>query len=195
MTWRRRLLRRLLWAGVLLGLVLLLIVVSGLRVGVRGRDLLTGNASRLGPRVLARKEGTMTRTLTLIVGIAIAASAFAPAALGEGRLAPLYPPSQVTTYREPIGHPPPRASMLDLANAAGGLRIHTLGKGLASYGDAAERAVPISATGGTTVATGSVDSGRDIDWPQVGIGFGLGIVLVIGVGLGVQALRGRPLAH
>jgi uncharacterized membrane protein len=34
MTWRRRLRRRLLWAGVLLGLVVLLATVSVVRVGL-----------------------------------------------------------------------------------------------------------------------------------------------------------------
>ena len=42
----------------------------------------------------------MTRTFTFIIGIAVAALALAPAALGEGRLAPLQPPSNVATYRD-----------------------------------------------------------------------------------------------
>jgi len=41
MTRRRRLRRRLIWAGALLGLVLLLATVSVLRVAVWTRDLLT----------------------------------------------------------------------------------------------------------------------------------------------------------
>jgi hypothetical protein len=40
MTRRRRLRRRLLWAGLLLGLMLLLAVVSALRIGIRTRGLL-----------------------------------------------------------------------------------------------------------------------------------------------------------
>ena len=40
MTWRRRLRWRLLWAGLLLGLVLLVVAVSALRIGIRTRDLL-----------------------------------------------------------------------------------------------------------------------------------------------------------
>jgi hypothetical protein len=240
MTRRRRLRRRLLWAGVLFGLVLLLVVVSAMRFCVWGRDLLTHNASRTR-RAFERKEGTMTRTRTLVVGIAVAALAIAPMALGKGRLAP-YPPSQVATYRDAgerpgrpysldlgatagrlgvataIGHPPPyapsparhntlasyrdagerpaaRASLLDLANATGRLQIHALGKGLASYRDAAERAVPISTHADKVVGTAGVDSGRDVDWQQIGIGFGLGVLLAIGLGLAVQAMRARPLAH
>jgi hypothetical protein len=45
MTWRRRLRRRLLWAGVLFGLVLLLATVSVLRVALWTR----GEAERLVP--------------------------------------------------------------------------------------------------------------------------------------------------
>jgi hypothetical protein len=41
MTWRRRLRRRLLWAGVLFGLVVLLATVSALRVALWTRDLLS----------------------------------------------------------------------------------------------------------------------------------------------------------
>jgi hypothetical protein len=41
MTWRRRQRRRLIWAGALLGLVLLLATVSVLRVAVWTRDVLT----------------------------------------------------------------------------------------------------------------------------------------------------------
>ena len=45
MTWRRRLRRRLLWGGVLFGLVLLLVAAYALRVCTWGRDRLTDNAS------------------------------------------------------------------------------------------------------------------------------------------------------
>lgn len=191
MTRRRRLRRRLVWAGVLFGLVLLLVAVSTLRVCAWGRGLLTDNASRLGRRALERKEEAMTRTLTLVVGIAIAALTIAPMALGEGRLAPLYPPSQVTTYQEPRGHPPARTSMLELANAAGKLDVATISKALATYRDGPERTIPVS----TTVQATSASSGSDIEWSQVGVAFGLGILLAVGLGLGVRAVRARPIAH
>jgi len=134
MTWRRRLRRRLLWAGVLLGLVLLLVAVSALRLCAWGRDCLTDNASRLGRRALKRKEGAMTRTLTL-VAIAVAAVAIAPAALGEARLVPLYPPSHVATYRDAGERPAARASLLDLASAAGRLQVSAVRDALTSYRD------------------------------------------------------------
>ncbi|MEX0850090.1 MAG: hypothetical protein WD015_01180 [Gaiellaceae bacterium] len=38
-------------------------------------------------------------------------------------------------------------------------------------------------------------SGREIEWPQIGIGFGVGIVLILGLLLAVRTTRHRPLAH
>jgi hypothetical protein len=47
MTWRRRQRRRLIWAGALFGLVLLLATVSVLRAAVWTRDLLNPNSPNL----------------------------------------------------------------------------------------------------------------------------------------------------
>jgi hypothetical protein len=38
-------------------------------------------------------------------------------------------------------------------------------------------------------------SGREIEWPQVGIGFGVGLVLLLGLGLTLKATHTRPFAH
>jgi hypothetical protein len=38
-------------------------------------------------------------------------------------------------------------------------------------------------------------SGRDIEWPQLGIGFGVGLVLLLGLGLTLKATHTRPFAH
>ena len=38
-------------------------------------------------------------------------------------------------------------------------------------------------------------SGRDVEWPQVGIGFGIGIALAVVLGLSLKATRPRNLAH
>jgi len=38
-------------------------------------------------------------------------------------------------------------------------------------------------------------SGRDIEWPQIGIGFGIGIALAVLLGLSLKATRPRTLAH
>jgi hypothetical protein len=122
MTWRRRLRRRLLWAGVLLGLVVLLATVTALRLCVWGRDLLTHGASRFGRLALDSKGGNMTRVLTLTVAVAAVAIATAPAALGAGRPAPPSQQSAGTTYMDAGARSAARPSALDPAAAAGRLQ-------------------------------------------------------------------------
>ena len=61
-----------------------------------------------------------------------------------------------------------------------------------NYKDANERAdVPTTTPADVPVAT----SGRDVEWPQIGIGFGIGIALAIVLGLSLKATRPRTLAH
>jgi hypothetical protein len=38
-------------------------------------------------------------------------------------------------------------------------------------------------------------SGRDVEWPQVGIGFGVAVMLLLGLGLILKATHTRPFAH
>ncbi len=38
-------------------------------------------------------------------------------------------------------------------------------------------------------------SGRELEWPQIGIGFGVGILLMLGLYLTLRLTRIRPLAH
>jgi hypothetical protein len=45
------------------------------------------------------------------------------------------------------------------------------------------------------VATTITGSGREIEWPQLGIGFGIGMALMIGLILALRLTRSRPLAH
>ena len=45
--------------------------------------------------------------------------------------------------------------------------------------------VPVSAT----------SSGREIEWPQIGIVFGIGLILILGLVLAMRATRTPPLAH
>jgi len=45
----------------------------------------------------------------------------------------------------------------------------------------------------TPVATTS--SGREIDFPQLGIGLGIGVLLALGLYLAVRFTRVRPVAH
>ena len=47
----------------------------------------------------------------------------------------------------------------------------------------------------TVVATSS-PSGREVEWPQIGVGFGIGLLLMLGVVLTWRLMRvRRPLAH
>jgi len=45
------------------------------------------------------------------------------------------------------------------------------------------------------VSIPAVGSGREIDWPQIGVGFGVGLVLAMGLMLTMRYTRIRPLAH
>jgi hypothetical protein len=45
------------------------------------------------------------------------------------------------------------------------------------------------------VTVSATSSGRDIEWPTIGIGFGIGIVLLLGLGLVIKATHTRPFAH
>jgi hypothetical protein len=62
---------------------------------------------------------------------------------------------------------------------------------LTTYRDSFERtelpreSVPVSVT----------TSGRDIEWPQIGVGFGIGLLLALGLGLTMRAVHIRPFAH
>ena len=41
----------------------------------------------------------------------------------------------------------------------------------------------------------TIGSGREIEWPQVGIGLGIGLLLALGLFLGMRHTRTRTLAH
>lgn len=45
------------------------------------------------------------------------------------------------------------------------------------------------------VTVSATSSGRDIEWPTIGIGFGIGIVLLLGLGMVMKATHTRPFAH
>ena len=146
----------------------------------------------------------MTRPISLIIGIAVVALVAVPTAFGEGRLA---------------GSPEPNAVASSPANERATLADHPLVvvsrpdshevDPSAGYMDAAERAARISQPPSETVLLSGDDhvivrstesptvtaSGRDVEWPQVGIGFGIGIALAIVLGLSLKAMRPRNLAH
>jgi hypothetical protein len=118
----------------------------------------------------------MTTRISLVVAVAVMALSFGVStAFGEGRLAGSPQPADAIAYFH--------ANELATAAQSGGTD-------LSSYRDGPERAVLPSAP----TQTASSDSGRQIEWPQLGIGFGLGILLVSGLWLAMR-VKFRPLAH
>jgi hypothetical protein len=118
----------------------------------------------------------MTTRISLVVAVAVVALSVVPAAFGEGRLAGSPEPANAVAYFH--------ANELATAAQSGGTD-------LSSYRDAPERAVPPAGTIERTVS----GSGREVEWPQLGIGFGLGILLVAGLWVAVRMTKFRPLAH
>ena len=47
----------------------------------------------------------------------------------------------------------------------------------------------------STPSVTATSSGREIEWPPIGIGFGIGLVLLLGLGLTLKATHTRPFAH
>ncbi len=188
----------------------------------------------------------MTRTISLIIGIAVVALVAVPTALGEGRLAGSSEPDgvayfyaneratlQSNTNQPPIvseNTPEPSAVRAERLRSEGLNRTYGLGAySVSTYKDANERVVqPQSekalqarsegmnrlyqlgefATGvdykdahervdlpTAPVSAPVATSGRDVEWPQIGIGFGIGIALAIVLGLSLKATRPRTLAH
>jgi hypothetical protein len=45
------------------------------------------------------------------------------------------------------------------------------------------------------VTVSATSSGRDFEWPTIGIGFGIGIVFLMGLALALKATHTRPFAH
>jgi hypothetical protein len=50
-------------------------------------------------------------------------------------------------------------------------------------------------TASTSAPGVTTSSGRDIEWPQIGIGFGVGVLLVVCLLLGARMTRSRQPAH
>ena len=179
----------------------------------------------------------MTRTISLIIGIAVTALAVAvPTAFGEGKLAgskdgngvAYFYANERATMQDGVAnfYANERATMSEQSSAPLVSRPDShetlTQQGLPvvsrpdshetiqpfSYIDAADRVrtVPSSdvvlLSGDDHKAFGTVDtstpvasSGRDFDWPQVGIGLGVGIALALGLILALRATLQRPLAH
>ncbi len=147
----------------------------------------------------------MTRTISLIIGIAVTALAVAvPTALGEGRLAgsdPLATPmkgyvdaNQRGTLVQPIQierrtdawdrtAPTPQSSTY---RDAGQRSTQPVGRRLGIV-DANQRGVAPS----TPTVVRPRAPVASVDWPQLGIGFGVGIVLALGLMLAFRTTRQR----
>jgi hypothetical protein len=146
----------------------------------------------------------MTRTISLIIGIAVVALVAVPTAFGEGRLAGsneqtgvqyFYANERATLAQQPVVLDR-RTDAFDrnpvVAQSAYVTSEHSVSArpDVSTYLDANERGtVPSS----PSVTPSSTDDG--IEWPQIGIGFGIGMVLAIVLGLSLKATRPRTLAH
>ena len=166
----------------------------------------------------------MTRTISLIIGIAVTALVVAvPAAFGEGRVAGsqgqdavkyFYANERATLASSPgsavVSRPDSHELIQSSVSVVSRPDSHETVQPF-SYIDAAERADRIASipvrdvvllSGDDHVTFQPVDttepvasSGRDFDWPQIGIGLGIGIALALGLMLALRATRQRPLAH
>jgi hypothetical protein len=151
----------------------------------------------------------MTRTITLIFGIAVAALVAVAPAFGEGRLAGSQEQSGVAYF-----YANERATLANqpVVGVVSRPDSHEVSAQF-TYQDAAERAARISPSPSrdvvllsgddhtsfqpveTSAPVASSGSGRDVAWSQLGIGLGIGIVLAFGLMLALKATRQRPLAH
>ena len=151
----------------------------------------------------------MTRTISLIIGIAATALVVGvPTAFGEGRLAGSQEPTAVAPdwferaaiaaqrdgfiVRKPDSHDvvrPVAEGYIDAAARAQRIDIVVP----TARTDAFERSAP--PLGSPTGSTEAVGSGSDRDWSQLGMGFGIGLLLALGLYLAMRFTRTRPLAH
>jgi hypothetical protein len=175
---RRRLRRRLLWAGVLLGLVLLYAACSTMRGWFWARNAVVAavRPQRGGPRgrINQRKGGSMYGKLSLAAVVAATAVALgAPAASAD--------PWAADRHAE--------AQQAQAATSSYPDRFERFVAGQSirePVGDDHFRDPP-------DTAPGSATSGTAVEWPQVGIGLGIGILLAVGLLVGVRLTRPRPL--
>ena len=149
----------------------------------------------------------MTRTISLIFGIAVAALVAVPAAFGDGgRLAGSNEQSGVAYFRANelatlVQQP------VQLERRTDAFDRTATPSPLSTYRDAAERALPPT-TGvegyvdagergrgpAEPIVVSSTGSGSDIEWPQLGIGLGIGVALALDLMLMFRPTRRLP-AH
>ena len=123
----------------------------------------------------------MTRTISLIIGIAVVTLVAVPAAFGKGQLPePLsgvayFKANELATLvQQPVQGPTSDLGQRDMRFSQ----------------------VPTNEPGTREARISPPVSGTDIEWQQLGIGLGLGIALAFGLVLMFRATRHeRPLAH
>lgn len=145
----------------------------------------------------------MTRTISLVTAVAGAALLLAVPAWGQSspdavdRAVAQKEASTTYTYRDAYQRTPrvvgaqstPTISPDAIERAAAARGGGTVDRFVAN--DNRFRTVPTN----DPVSVSATGSGREIDWPQIGIGFGVGIVLILGLLLAMHATRQRQLAH
>jgi hypothetical protein len=163
----------------------------------------------------------MTRTTSLIIGIAVVALVAVPSALGAYGLgdAPGTPPTQpdavklfYANERATVPYPTAVRDHGDAARAKLLVTTPTLDV-IRDHGDAtsaqlAQRSVPTVVHDHGNAAQAKLSlrsldssigadkgSGRDMNWSQLGIGFGVGMLFVLGMILAGRVTRSQRLAH
>jgi hypothetical protein len=139
----------------------------------------------------------MTRTISLIIGIAIAALVAVPTAFGERDLAGTQDPQLYAPdwFERAVLVAESKANVVSRPDRAARDARHEVTREattpVSTHKDAHERVdLPT-----TPVSAPVASSGRDVEWSQIGIGFGIGIALAIVLGLSLRATRPRTLAH
>jgi hypothetical protein len=155
----------------------------------------------------------MTRTISLIIGIAtVALVVGVPTALGEGRLAGSLEPAPAVApdwFERAATRAVDRDGGIVVSRPDSHDVVTDQSNG---YADAAERAQRIDVVVPTALtdsfersappagvqpsgSSASASGGDDRDWSQLGTGFGIGLVLALGLFLTMRYTRGRELAH
>jgi hypothetical protein len=136
----------------------------------------------------------MRPMISLIVGVALAALAIVPAALGEGRLAGsnqqdavayFYANERATLAPQTVAGDVSKPDSHEIAQNVSTAPATVL------HGDDHKLADPRSVAASTPSSTSSND---ELAWPQLGIGFGLGILLASGLWLALRTRFGT-IAH
>jgi hypothetical protein len=153
----------------------------------------------------------MRPMISLIVGVALAALAIVPAALGEGRLAGspqqdavayFYANERATLAPQTVAGGVSRPDSHEIASQAVAGDVskpdsHEIAQNESTatatvlHGDDHKLADPRSVAASTPSSTSSDD---ELAWPQLGIGLGLGILLAAGLWLALRTRFG-PIAH